>query len=561
MRLHHLQHSAAALALLITCLWPFTYGPSVGALGIAVAGLGILVWLGFADLRHEASGRLLAWAVLGAALCNAAIGVVPLAGQAADFSPWMSVPSGEEIYGNVRQRNQFATLCNAGFLALLALLGARRTGPAPAVRGAQVVFAMAAAALLAVGVAASASRTGFVQLVVILALAAIWAWGDARAARVQSARVQPASSWALGAVLGVATLVYACSSWLLATAEVPRASILLRDAAGGEGCSSRLVLWQNVGQLIAERPRAGWGWGALDEAHFMAVFPQRFCSLLDNAHNLPLHLAVEWGVPAAFLVCAGMAWFMRVQARGLLGTPAGALADEDSTDHLRAVLAVRRMAWGVLLLIGLHSLLEYPLWYGPFQLLAVLAVLALVQLGLPQEAVPGALKAQNGLARSVRGAVKKVAVAIAWPLVGAAVVLGVWLAWQYVRLSQIYIAPDQRLSWIQGPALPPAYEVPFLRGLRDFAQLTTTKLNPAPPAQGGNATEQLELAERALRHSPEARVVERLIESLVALGRASEAVVYAQRYRAAYPEEFEVWRGASSAATEVLAAGAAGRPN
>ena len=26
------------------------------------------------------------------------------------------------------------------------------------------------------------------------------------------------------------------------------------------------------------------------------------------------------------------------------------------------------MAWAVLAVIGLHSLLEYPLWYGPFQI-------------------------------------------------------------------------------------------------------------------------------------------------------------------------------------------------
>ncbi len=26
------------------------------------------------------------------------------------------------------------------------------------------------------------------------------------------------------------------------------------------------------------------------------------------------------------------------------------------------------MAWGVLAIILLHSLLEYPLWYGPFQM-------------------------------------------------------------------------------------------------------------------------------------------------------------------------------------------------
>lgn len=36
----------------------------------------------------------------------------------------------------------------------------------------------------------------------------------------------------------------------------------------------------------------------------MTLFPgERFCVLLDNAHNLPLHLAVELGVPVAALLC------------------------------------------------------------------------------------------------------------------------------------------------------------------------------------------------------------------------------------------------------------------
>ena len=35
------------------------------------------------------------------------------------------------------------------------------------------------------------------------------------------------------------------------------------------------------------------------------------------------------------------------------------------------------MAWSVLAVLGLHSLLEYPLWYGPFQLAAIISLLLL----------------------------------------------------------------------------------------------------------------------------------------------------------------------------------------
>src|SRR5205085_9473049 len=120
---------------------------------------------------------------------------------------------------------------------------------------------------------------------------------------------------------------------------------------GGQACSSRLVLWSNVLHLIAQKPLAGWGWGELDRAHFETLYEgARFCDILDNAHNLPLHLAVELGVPAALLVCGlGLWWAWRQRP----------WQEADAT---------RQLAWAVLALIALHSLLEYPLWYGPFQI-------------------------------------------------------------------------------------------------------------------------------------------------------------------------------------------------
>ncbi len=67
--------------------------------------------------------------------------------------------------------------------------------------------------------------------------------------------------------------------------------------------------------LIAQKPWLGWGWGELDYAHYMTLFPGvRFCVLLDNAHNLPLHLAVELGVPVAALLCfAVLAWVWKAR--------------------------------------------------------------------------------------------------------------------------------------------------------------------------------------------------------------------------------------------------------
>ncbi|MFD2377685.1 O-antigen ligase family protein [Ottowia pentelensis] len=80
---------------------------------------------------------------------------------------------------------------------------------------------------------------------------------------------------------------------------------------GDSLCGSRVALWHNVLHLIALKPWTGWGWGELAWAHYVTLFPElRFCYILDNAHNLPLHLAVTLGVPLALVACAALAWLL-----------------------------------------------------------------------------------------------------------------------------------------------------------------------------------------------------------------------------------------------------------
>ena len=70
--------------------------------------------------------------------------------------------------------------------------------------------------------------------------------------------------------------------------------------------------------------------------------------MLDNAHNLPLHFAVELGIPFALAFCVLVVWAI------WRGKPWA----ERRWD--------RQMAWGILFVIGIHAMVEYPLWYGPF---------------------------------------------------------------------------------------------------------------------------------------------------------------------------------------------------
>ena len=52
-----------------------------------------------------------------------------------------------------------------------------------------------------------------------------------------------------------------------------------------------------------------------------------------------------------------------------------------------------------------------------------------------------------------------------------------------------------------------------------------------------------DLARDMLHYSPEPRVIEKVIESAVMLGRDDEALQYLARYRAAFPQDHARWAG------------------
>jgi hypothetical protein len=349
------------------------------------------------------------------------------------------------------------------------------------------------AAVLAVGNAASSSRTGLVQLVLVLVMA-LWWWGPRQAAVRQ--------------LLAVAVIAYGVGALLLPTLaglDFTSHGILARLHHGGPQCASRLSLWSNVLHLISLRPWLGWGWGELDYAHFITLYPgPRFCEILDNAHNLPLHLAVELGIPVALLVCGGLTWLI-VRAKPW--------REQDDA---------RRMAWGVIAVILLHSMLEYPLWYGPFQMALGLCVALL----WPASASP---LTEQDVRQETRRPLWPVIISIS--LMAAAA----YASWDYHRISQIYREPDQRAPAYRDNTLEKISASWLFRDQVRFAEFTLT------PLTRDNAFQLNAMAHELLHYSPEARVAEKLIESAVMLGRDEEALFFLARYQAAYPEAYARW--------------------
>ena len=399
---------------------------------------------------------LVAGAWLTAALISSVIGLCQYFGVEHLFA-FMSTANPGEAIANLRQRNQFATLTNIGLIALLWWV-VRTQSSAPPTPMRRSWAWLLAAALVALGNAASSSRTGLVQLVLIAVVAWLW-WG----------RRHPGVRQVLAAVI----VSYALGSLLLPSlAGLDSASygILSRLQNPGPSCTSRLTLWANVLHLISMRPWLGWGWGELDYAHFMTLYERpRFCEILDNAHNLPLHLAVELGIPFALLTCGGLAWLI-----------ARSKPWQESDD-------ARRLAWGVIAIILLHSMLEYPLWYGPFQMAIGLSV-ALLWTAPSNSPVPAA----DGHEVSH----------VAWwqAILGTSLIAAAaYAAWDYHRISQIYRDPEQRAPAYRNNTLEKIKPLWLFRDQVNFAEFTLSKLNR------DNAPRLNPMAHESLHYPPAAR--------------------------------------------------------
>jgi len=434
-----------------------------------------------------AYGLALAWLV--ASLVSSMIGLCQYFGLAQHFASWMSPsPAVGEAFANLRQRNQFATLTNIGLAALL-WWAAQSRGRQLHVLGRAGL--LAAAVLLATGNAASSSRTGLVQLLLLGGL--VWLWDGMR--------------WPATRRL----VLMAIAAYVIATVALPALLGLNpfdhgmwgRLRTGDSACGSRITLWRNVLHLISQHPWLGWGWGELDYAHFITAYDgPRHCEMLDNAHNLPLHLAVELGLPLALLICGAAAWLIW-RAR-----------------PWREMEPTRQMAWMVLAVILLHSMLEYPLWYGPFQMAFGLS------LGL-------LWRARQPSAPDVSGTVGlgKGRYMLAAALLGSTA----YAAWDYHRISQIYLPPEQRSPAYRDNTLEKIRGSWLFREQVRFAEFTLT------PLTRDNAGQLNAMAHELLHFSSEARVVEKLIESALLQGHEAEARFFMARYRAAYPQEYARW--------------------
>ena len=435
---------------------------------------GLLVWV------------LAAW--LLAALLSSVLAVLQYLDMARELAPWVNQPRAGEAFANLRQRNQFASLTSIGLIALFGLVAM-----APNYAQRYAVWVWAALALLAAGVSCSASRTGTLEWGVLF----LWvAWWWQRRKDVPPMFMQ----------LAVVALVF-LTIWTLAMPwfalhlkGIEGSSVWLRMAQHLQNdapCAGRRVLWDNVLQMLVQRPWLGWGLGETDFAYYSTNFNgERFCELVDNAHNFPLHMALEFGVPFT-LACAAWVLFILQKYR---------------VWHMPRV--EQRIAFAVMLILGIHSMLEYPLWYGPFQ----------ITLGLALGLWMGCIAQPDPQASAHSPSREAIVCAVLF-------LACLYAAWEYNRVAQVYRPAALRDAAYRDNPLQSAETAWLFKNQVDFANLMTRTITV------DNAVDSYDLAMRVLHYSPEPRVVARAVESLQKLGRLEQAEALSRRMETTAPSK------------------------
>jgi O-antigen ligase len=385
----------ALLLLAAAAAWSGTAGALPSALCLSALGLlgatALMVHAGAAAARSGEGSTLFAlfaggWLVAG--VLNLGVGLVQVFAPDGPDGDWIAVSNivGRAV-GNLRQPNHLSSLLLWSAIAAVALLELRRV---PRWLGGAAFVGMV------FGVVLTASRTGLVSVLILAA----WGLADRRLSR--PTRV----------LLGTAPVVYAIgwfgmARWAAYSHHVFGGAARLAET---DVSASRFGIWGNTLTLIKAHPWFGVGYGEFNFAWTLTPFPGRPTAFFDHTHNLPLQLAVELGLPLATLVLGLLVWGLLRMAR-----QAWAAEGEAST--------TRRAALAFVLMISLHSLLEYPLWYAYFLLPAAWAF----GFGLGAPRAPAAAPTARSLLA---------------PAAAALVLLAAFSVWDYTRVTVIFSSDD-----------------------------------------------------------------------------------------------------------------------
>jgi O-antigen ligase len=332
-------------AALASSLWAAApWSLSLSSAGTIASAL-LAVMIGAFAARIGLGGRVFrafCIALVVAGIASSAIGLVQVFAPNLPDGDWVALSAiPGRATGNLRQPNHLSSLLLWSIVAVV-WLGEVEQSYRNVAAAATVVFIYV--------IVLSASRTGALGMLTLAA----WGLLDRRLSR--RAR----------ALLIVAPIVYGACWWGMTVWASTSHHVFggqTRFGGSGDISSSRFGIWSNTLSLIKAHPWFGVGFGEFNFAWTLTPFPGRPVAFFDHTHNIVLNFAVEMGVPLAVLV-VGLTVFALWRALG------NALADGREAAGAATPRGVRfqRAAFVIVIMVGVHSMLEYPLWYAYFML-------------------------------------------------------------------------------------------------------------------------------------------------------------------------------------------------
>lgn len=245
---------------------------------------------------------------------------------------WMGLsPSAEpgRTYGFVRQPNHQATFLGMAMASLLYLRTRKHLAH---------TLWYPIAFLLVAAIVTTASRVG---LMLLLLLSGLYVWASWNDGRQHALRAGVEILFMLALAWGAC---YVGATWF----DIPFYGLSKLDRTASEGVGIRRELWSGAWDMVLQRPLTGHVIHSFMPTFMMYGYALQTRMVFENAHNLFLQMAVEFGLPVAVLSYALLGWLLCSLVL-----------------HARAS-DVARLTAGILLCILAYSQFEYPLWYSHF---------------------------------------------------------------------------------------------------------------------------------------------------------------------------------------------------
>lgn len=301
----------------------------------------ILLVLGVAQFTAEQKAnavKVMAYVILFCGVYTVFSQLVQLLQIEILLDTWVFDTEGERLVGNVAQVNQAAFVCTLAMAALIYLLY-----EAKHLSRFTWTVAILIILWLSMGIGFSASRGGVLLAIVALLSGAIF----------YQAKIKQRAVMAL-VFFPVLIIGYTLGTYLMNAYMQVEASAIGRMMNESSSLHLRISHLHQAWLAFSSQPITGIGWGGIKYFGLQHADEIEWFTVVNHVHNIVAQLAAELGFLGVTIFFAFVVLLLK---------------------NLRFSLPpYRAFSFAVLMLLGMYSLSEYPLWYMRFLLLTAFFV-------------------------------------------------------------------------------------------------------------------------------------------------------------------------------------------